>query len=58
MKKTFDCVEMKHAAQQKLRAEFESRRDEFPTYFAFLKAKATESKWQREFWRRIGKPLD
>ena len=51
--KTFDCVEMKHKAQRKLRAEYESRKDEFDSYFAFLDAKGNESKWQREFWARI-----
>ena len=51
--KTFDCVEMKHQAQQRLHAEYESRKGEFPSYFAFLEARATESAWQREFWARV-----
>ncbi len=51
--KTFDCVQMKHKAQQKLRAEYESRRDQFSSYFAFLEAKAAESEWQPEFWAKI-----
>ena len=51
---TFDCVEMKHQAQLKLNAEYESRKDEFPSYFAFLEAKSRESAWQREFWERVG----
>ncbi len=51
--KTFDCVQMKHKAQQKLRAEYESRRGQFSSYFAFLEAKAAESEWQREFWAKI-----
>jgi len=51
--KPFDCVEMKHAAQQELRAEYASRRDEFDSYFAFLEAKSRESEWQRDFWARI-----
>ncbi len=51
--KAFDCVEMKHKAQRKLRAEYESRRDQFASYFAFLEAKTTESEWQREFWAKI-----
>ena len=41
--KTFDCVEMKHKAQRKLRAEYESRKNEFASYFAFLDAKARKS---------------
>jgi len=51
--KPFDCVEMKHKAQQKLRAEYESRRSEFASYFEFLDAKARESSWQREFWAMV-----
>ena len=51
--KIFDCVEMKHKAQQKLRAEYESRKDQFDSYFAFLDAKAAESKWQKKFWARV-----
>ena len=51
--KTFDCVDMKHQAQQKLHAEYDARKGEFPSYVAFLEARATESSWQREFWARI-----
>jgi len=51
--KSFDCVEMKHEAQRKLRAEYESRRSEFASYFEFLDAKARESSWQREFWAKV-----
>ena len=52
-KKTFDCVEMKHQAQKELRLEYEARKDDFPSYFAFLEAKTAESPWQREFWAKI-----
>jgi hypothetical protein len=52
-KKTFDCVEMKRQAQQKLRAEFEAHKDEYPDFFAFLAAKTQRSPWQREFWAKI-----
>ncbi len=41
--KTFDCVEWKRRAQEKLRAEYETRKDEFPSEIDFLKAKAEES---------------
>lgn len=41
--KTFDCVEMKRKAQEKLRTEYEARKDEFDSYFDFLEAKADES---------------
>jgi hypothetical protein len=51
--KSFDCVEMKHAAQRKLRAEYESRKGEFASYFAFLEAKAGESPWQSGFWAKV-----
>jgi hypothetical protein len=51
--KPFDCVEMKHDAQRKLRAEYESRRHEFASYFQFLDAKAAQSSWQREFWAKV-----
>lgn len=51
--KTFDCVAMKREAQRKLRAEFDSRKAEFSSYFEFLDAKGEESSWQREFWARV-----
>jgi hypothetical protein len=51
--KTFDCVEMKDRAQQNLHAEYQSRKGEFSSYFAFLEAKAHESLQQREFWAKV-----
>jgi hypothetical protein len=51
--KSFDCVEMKHKAQRKLRAEYESRQNQFTSFFEFLDAKATESSWQPEFWVKV-----
>jgi hypothetical protein len=51
----FDCVEMKHQAQRRLRQEYETRSGEFATYEDFLNAKATESDWQRAFWEKIRK---
>jgi hypothetical protein len=44
---------MKHEAQRKLRAEYESRKHEFTSYLAFLDAKTAESDWQRTFWRKL-----
>ena len=41
--KTFDCVEMKRAAQKALRDEYEQRKGEFSSYHDFLKAKAEKS---------------
>lgn len=55
-KKTFDCIEMKRAAERKLLAEYESRKGEFSSYVAFLNAKATESPWQRAFWAKVSAP--
>ncbi len=42
-KKTFDCVEWKDRAQERLWAEYEARKDEFASEVEFLKAKAEES---------------
>lgn len=52
-KKAFDCVEFKRQAQEKLRAEFEARKDEFDSYYAFLDAKAVESPWVRRMERKF-----
>jgi hypothetical protein len=52
-KKAFDCVKMKRKAQEEVQAEYAARRDEFPSYFAFLEAKTTESAWQKELWSRV-----
>jgi hypothetical protein len=46
--KTFDCVEMKRRAQEQLRAEYESRKQEFASYVDFLNAKADQSPWVRQ----------
>ncbi len=51
--KTFDCVEMKHRAQKKLRAEYETRQKEFASYSEFLEATINEDPWQRRLWDRI-----
>ena len=41
--KTFDCVEFKRRAQERLMAEYEARKDEFDSEIEFLNAKAEES---------------
>ena len=41
--KTFDCVEFKRRAQERLMAEYEARKDEFSSEIEFLNAKADES---------------
>lgn len=51
--KTFDCVDMKSKAQQKLHAEYEARKGEFSSYFAFIEARTAESPWQSEFWTKV-----
>lgn len=50
--KKFDCVEMKRQAQEKLQAEWERRKQEFPSYGAFLEAGVHESEWSRRVWER------
>ena len=52
-KKTFDFVEMKHKAQEELHIEYEARKNEYPSYFAFLEASSHESAWQREFSAKV-----
>jgi hypothetical protein len=50
--KMFDCVEMKRRAQEKISAEWESRKHEFSSYGAFLEATVQESEWTRKTWER------
>ena len=52
MPKNFDCVEMKRQAQEKLLAEWEQRKHEFPSYGAFLDASVQESEWCRRTWEK------
>jgi hypothetical protein len=54
--KTFDCVEMKRQAQENLQAEWEARKQDFPSYGAFLDATVHESEWARKTWERARKP--
>lgn len=51
--KDFDCVRMKDEIQAKLQAEYESRKGEFASYTDFIKAKANESEFIRQFKDRI-----
>ena len=41
--KSFDCVEMKRRAQQKLMAEYEARKKEFASYVDFINARSRNS---------------
>ena len=52
-KKTFDCVEMKNRIQAERMAEYEARRDEFPTFASFIKARADESDWVRDMRAKL-----
>ena len=52
-RKTFDCVEMKHRAQQRIMAEWEARKHEFASYGEFLEASLKESEWGRRAWERL-----
>ena len=51
--KTFDCVEMKNRIQKKLMEEYEARKDEFPSYAAFIRAAVQENEWCRKQWEKI-----
>ena len=53
--KVFDCVEMKQKAQEKILADWERRKHEFPSYGAFLEAGVRESDWGRRVWERISR---
>jgi hypothetical protein len=53
--KTFDCIEMKREAQERLMAEHEKRKHEFVGFGDFLKKKAEESSWQRSMLEKFGK---
>jgi hypothetical protein len=53
--KAFDCVEMKSECQRRLQEEYETRKAEFSSYFAFLRAKAGESAWVRQARKGITK---
>lgn len=51
--KTLACVRMKDEAQQALAGEYERRKSEFPSYDAFLDAKAAEDPWIRKMRARF-----
>ncbi len=51
----FDCVEFKRQAQERIEAEYQARKDEFPSYPAFLEAKTRESEWASALWERFSK---
>ena len=51
--KTFDCVQMKREAQERLMSEFNSRRGEFSSFEDFLHATVNKDKWVRSVRRKI-----
>lgn len=50
--KSFDCVEMKRKAQERLRKEYEQRKGEFESYLDFMKHKAERSDVGKALRRR------
>jgi len=55
MSKTFDCVEAKRRAQERLRKEYEARKGEFVSYGEFLTRTAARSPDVRAFRARLGR---
>ncbi len=51
--KTFDCVEMKHKAQEEIVAQWKTRKQDFSSYEAFLEAGIKESEWGRRMWEKL-----
>ena len=52
--KTFDCVETKNRIQAEMLAEYEARKDEFPSFLDFVKASAEKSEWVRRMREKFG----
>ncbi len=52
--KSFDCVEFKRNSQERLRVEYEKRKNEFDSYVDFIKAKLFEDEWGSQLWKSIG----
>ncbi len=53
--KTFDCVEWKDRAQEKLWAEYEARKDEFASEVEFLNWKADRSELAKAVRAKIAR---
>ncbi len=43
--KAFDCVEMKERIQAELLAEYEARKNEFPSFAQFLQRRNERDEW-------------
>ena len=54
VKKSFDCVEFKRQAQERLMVEYSTRQTEFGSYSDFIRAKVEENEWTRKLWLSIG----
>ena len=54
--KTFDCVTMKHDAQQAIQAEWQRRKEQFDSYEQFLRATLQQSAWGRKVLKRLTGP--
>ena len=53
--RTFDCVAKRDRIQARLVAEYERRKDEFPSCMAFIRATAAESDWVQHFRARLAR---
>ena len=53
--KTFDCIEWKNRAQEKLWAEYEARKDEFASEVEFLNWKADRSELAKTIRAKIAR---
>ena len=53
--KTFDCVEMKNRIQAERMAEYESRKDEFPTYLDFINSRVKDSELMKVLMQKLKK---
>ncbi len=51
--KTFDCVDMKRHAQERLLAEYETHKGKYASYWEFLKEKSKTSPWQTVLWKKF-----
>ena len=54
--KAFDCVALKRGAQERLMAEYETRKGEFASEVEFLNAKAAESEIAKALREKIAPP--
>jgi hypothetical protein len=53
--KEFDCVEMKNRIQAEMLAEYAARKDEYPSFVDFIKARADKSAWVRQARKKLRK---